>query len=51
MSHGNNNNSSTNNNNNNTMSDMKMNHGVNSMESMSKDTDNISNLLNERYRN
>ena len=40
MSHGNNTNNS---NNNNTMSDMKMNHGVSSMASMSKDTDNNSN--------
>ncbi len=43
MSHGNNNNSSTSNNNNNTMPDMKINHGVSPMASMSKDTDTISN--------
>ena len=43
MSHDNNNNSSTNNNNNNTMPDMKINHGVSPMASMSKDTDTISN--------
>jgi hypothetical protein len=44
MSHGNKNNSSTsNNNNNNTMPDMKINHGVSPMASMSKDTDTISN--------
>jgi hypothetical protein len=40
MSHGNNTNNS---NNNNTMSDMKMNQGVSTMASMSKDTDNTSN--------
>jgi hypothetical protein len=43
MSHGNKNNSSTSNNNNNTMPDMKINHGVSPMASMSKDTDTISN--------
>ncbi len=43
MSHDNNNNSSTNNNDNNTNSDMKINHGVSPMASMSKDTDTISN--------
>jgi hypothetical protein len=43
MSHDNNNNSSTSNNNNNTMPDMKINHGVSPMASMSKDTDTISN--------
>ena len=43
MSHGNNTNNSSNSNNNNTISDMKMNQGVSSMASMSKDTDNNSN--------
>lgn len=43
MSHGNNNNSSTSNNNNNTMPDMKINHGVSPMASLSTDTDSILN--------
>lgn len=43
MSHGNNTNNSSNSNNNNTMSDMKIDHGVSTMASMSKDTDNNSN--------
>lgn len=43
MSHGNNTNNNSNSNNNNTMSDMKMNQGVSSITSMSKDTDNNSN--------
>ena len=43
ISHGNNTNNNSNSNNNNTMSDMKMNQGVSSMASMSKDTDNTSN--------
>ena len=43
ISHGNNTNNNSNSNNNNTMSDMKIDHGVSTMASMSKDTDNTSN--------
>ena len=50
MSHGNNTNNS-NSNNNNTMSDMKMNQGVSSMASMSKDTNNTSNATENGTRN